>query len=336
LRILILSQSFHGFLQSENIGKAEYSKWARAKPCQLVLLATVLVESTTSLEVFETLACVPDFRNAVLKANPSWLESLLEKTSGGASGNSLPGHLIRCPAFVSSHTLSQEARNALTLQLIQQGAGAVTDSPNEENLWRLSELFSSIRSNILDFFTEELLTGLSSRCKEVCSDTTGTKNDIEIMLAQDVLAQLVMAFQSPQTPSKSSLETPPGAKFSEACRKRVFKLFADPNVSTTLKITVLRLSIFCSEERGSSPLAALDGIRLAQRIIAPVKIPVRRSWVRKNSKLVAKLVQRLGRENLDLSIRLEVGSGMHRLALILIAYTSAGCDVLQSAHEYWK
>jgi hypothetical protein len=323
-------------LQNENIGEAEFSVWALAKPCQLVPFATILVKNTTSLEVFGTLASLPEFRSAVLEANPSWLESLLDKTSGDASGNSLPGHLIHCPDFVSSRTLKHEARHALTLQLIRHCAKTVTDCPDEGNFRRLSELLIAIGSNILDFFTEELLTGLSSRCKEVCSDTTGTKNDIEIMLAQDVLAQLVVAFQSPQTPSKSSLETPPGAKFSEACRKRVFKLFADSNVSTTLKITVLRLSVFCSEEHGSSPLAALDGIRLAQRIIAPVTIPVRRSWVRKNSKLVAKLVQRLDRKNLDLNIRLEVGSGMHCLASALIADTSTGCGVLQSTHGCWK
>jgi hypothetical protein len=319
-------------LQDENIGKAEFSVWALAKPCQLVPLATILVDNTTRLEVFGTVASLPEFRNAVLEANPSWLESLLYKTSSDASCNSLPGHLIHCPAFVSSRTLQHEARHALTLQLIRHCARIVTDCPDEENLRRLSELLIAIRSNILDFFTEELLTGLSCRCKEVCSDTTGTKNDIEIMLAQDVLAQLVAAFQSPQTPSKTSLETPPGAKFSEACRKRVFKLFADSNVSTTLKITVLRLSVFCSEEHGSSPLHALDGIRLAQRIIAPVTMPMRRSWVRKNSKLVAKLVQRLDRKNLDLNVRLEVGSGMHGLPLTLIADTSAGCGVLQSTH----
>ena len=131
-----------------------------------------------------------------------------------------------------------------------------------------------------------------------------------MMLAQDILAQLAIAFQTPQTPSKSSLETPPGAKATEAWRQRIFQLFSESNASTTLKITILRLAMLCSEEAGSAPLIALEGLKLARRIITPIELTARKWWAAKNSKLLAKFLSRLSREALDLKIRLQVGSMM--------------------------
>lgn len=310
-RRLTVLQSFHCFLQNESISKDALSVWARAKPCQIVPLATLVVESTTGFDVFRSLSRFPELVDAILEVKPCWLENSLDKTVTTVIGNPSPDHLVDCAALVSRCMLKQGAALASTLQLIQDASVCVTESPDEASLRRLSELLSAVPSNILDFFTEDSLTGLSSRCKEVCSRSVNSENNIEIMLAQDILAQVAVAFQTPPTPSKSSLETPPGAKFSEACRKRVFRLFSDANAATTLRITVLRLSLFCSEEHGSSSPVALEGIRLAQRIIAPLSVPVRQQWAGKYKILVEKFLSRLRREALGLNAQLEVSTGIH-------------------------
>ena len=331
LRKLTVSQSFYYFLQNQNISSSELGTWALAKPCQIVPLATIVVENN-DVTAFRSLARLPDFVNAVLEVKPSWLRALLDKSDKSVIDNSSPEISTDSAALVSACTLKPEGLAGSVLQLIQEASASVVECPTEAGLRHLSQLFNALPSNILDFFTEDALTQLSSRCKEVCSRSIKTENDIEIMLAQDILAQIAHAFQTPQTPSKSSVETPPGAKFTEACRKRVFKLFSESNTATTLKLTVLRLSMFCSEERGCSPQIALEGIKLAQRIIAPMLVPTRRQWAEKNSALVDKFISRLDREGLDVNIRLEVGtvSGYGNQSPNMTADIGPGCSVLYS------
>lgn len=265
------------------------------------------------LTLFNTLAKLPEFVDAVLAVGPLWLESHLGEAAANTVGGSSTDHLLDSAALVSCFNPTNEYLHSWVLQLIQAAAVAVADSPNVANLRRLSEMCNALSGNILRFFTEEILAGVSSRCKAICSSPNGNKNDIEIFLAQDILAQLALAFQTPHTPSRSSLETPPGARFSETCRKRVLKLFSDPNSSTTLKITLLRLSVFCSEERGSSPPVILEAIRLAHRIVMPVAEHVRRQWMEKNFGLFEKFLSRLNRQALDLNVRLEVGTRIYVL-----------------------
>lgn len=287
--------------------------WAIAKPCQIVPLATVVASSPTSPTAFKSLARLPEFVNAVLNVKPSWLPSLPDKTGTNVIGNSSSDRLLDCVDLVSSCTLSHGALLASNRQRLLEAATNVIALRDETSLRRFSELCYAFSGNILDVFTDESLMGLSSWCKGVCSGSIGIRSDIEIMLAQDILAQVAVAFHNPKTPSRCSLETPPGAKFSEACRKRVFKLFSDASATTLLKMTVLRLSMFCSKQRGSSSHVALEGIRLAQRIIAPILASTRQTWVEENLTIVEKLISRLGREGLDLSRRLEVRAGLRHL-----------------------
>lgn len=284
--------------------------WALAKPCQIIPLATIVVENAECLAVFRILAKAPEFVNAVFEVRSSWLEDLINKAAVGAIDNPLPDDPYYCTAIASSSSLRSETLVASKLSLIRNMALSVINIPSEASLRQLSGFYAALQSNILDALSEDLLTELSCRCKNICSGSIGATNDIEIMLAQDILAQLATAFQTPCTPSKSSLETPPGALFSEVCRKRIFKLFTDVNASTTLKLTVLRLTMFCSVERGSSPLMALEGLTLARRIISPIPMLVRRQWVEKNSKLIEKFLSRLNCEALDANVRLQVSVGM--------------------------
>lgn len=294
----------------ENISKGELGLWALAKPCQIVPLATIVVHSKAGLDIFQGLETLPALVDAVLELKPAWLECHPHIKNGV-----YPDSLADSGTLVSSRSSRHGTSLALKSGFVQQAAETVIGCPNEASLRCLSHLCAALENNILVHFNEDLLTRLSSQCKSICTGFIGVKNDIEIMLAQDVLAQLANAFQIPQTPSKSSLETPLGARFSEGCRNRVFKLFSESNASTTLKLTVLRLSVFCSEERGSSVLVALEGIRLAQRIIAPIAIPIRQQWAQKNPRLIEKFFSRLGRESLDLNTRLEVSINPYYLNL---------------------
>jgi hypothetical protein len=306
-RRLTVRQSFNYFLKDQNIGKDELTVWALAKPCQIVPLARIVLANPAGLDLFERLAQLPDFLNAVFEVKPSWVDGLPENSVMGIGDHPLPKALIYHVVIASSRVSKEESLPLPISRFMKEAIESVVECPNEASLRCLSNLLSAFSKNILDFFTEQSLTDLSYKCTETCSSTIETKNNIEIMLAQDVLAQLALAFQTPQTPSKSSLDTPPGAKFSDASRKRVFKIFSGPNAGwTTLKITVLRMSMFCSKDGGSSPLAALEGIRLAQRIIRPVTALVRCQWVEKNPKLVAKFLSRLACEELDVNMRLEV------------------------------
>jgi hypothetical protein len=294
-------------LQNENISRSDLQVWALAKPCQIAPLARIVVESSSGPAVFKVLVQLPEIVNALCEVKPSWLESLLERAAASSIESSPAAYPIDWTTFLTCGPLNHEALFDPIKRLIKGAASRVTAYPNEASLRLLSELCTALPGNILEFFGEELMGPLSSRCKEVCSGSLSTNNDIEMMLAQDILAQLAIAFQTPTTPSKSSLETPPGATFSEASRGRVFKMFSDQNASTTLKLAVLRLSMFISEESRASTPIALEGVNLAQRIIAPIGMHLRRQWVENNSKLVEKFLSRLNREGLDLNIRLQVG-----------------------------
>jgi hypothetical protein len=317
---LTTSQTLEGFLQNESISKDEINVWALAKPCQIVPLARIVMEASTAPGVFRSLISSPEFVNAVLEGNAPLFDGLIDKVDPSSSGTSSPGSpgwIFDYPTLLSCSALKHEALLGLTEGLVHWAAACVTGCPNEANLRHLSELCSTISSNILDLFSEKLLREVSSCCKEICSSSIETKNHIEIMLAQAILAQLTVAFQTPQIPSKSSLETPPGAKFSEACRKRIFKLFVDDNAVSILKTTVLRLAMFCSKDRKFSPSVVLEGIKLARRIIEPIPLSVRRQWVARYPEGCQKSFLRLCREGQDQNTRLEVGGERHFLRLML-------------------
>ena len=311
MRVLTIVQLFGHFLQNSNIKKGELAIWALAKPCQIVPLAKMVIDLNQEPSIFRSLAVLPAFVNIVLETDPSWVEDRLDRMDTGAASNSSQRQRFHCAALVAHCTLKKEALPISAQQLVQDAIVLATESPTEANLRCLSDVLSALPSNILDFFTEKSLSRLSTRCNDICSCSTKTGEFSRIMLAQDLLAQVAVAFQTPQTPSKSSLETPPGVKFSEKCRKRVFRLFSGSNALSALKLIVLYLSVFCSDDPEPSPLLPLEGMILAQRIIVPISVPVRQQWVEGHPLLVEKFLSRLGRETLDLNIRLEVGVALH-------------------------
>ncbi len=277
----------------------------------MVPLVKLIVDHTHDLNILRSLAVMPTFVNAVLETNPSLVEDLLGRTAMCAASDSPQGQRVHCAAVVAHHTLKREALPILAVHFVRDAIVSAADNPTKANLRCLSDVLSALTSNILDVFTEDLLNRLSTRCNEVCSGSAKTEKYFKTMLAQDILAQVAVAFQTPQSPSKSSLETPPGVKFSDKCRKRVFKLFSGPNALSVLKITVLYLSVFCSDGPESSPLLPLEGMILAQRIIAPISVSVRRQWVKGAPPLIEKFLSRLGREALGANVRLEVGVALH-------------------------
>jgi hypothetical protein len=320
-----MSQSFQSFLQNENIGKDALSIWALAKPCQIASLARIAVESTTGFDLLRSLARVPEFIKAVLELKPSLFDDLPDKTASSGMGGSLPDHLSDCAALVSYFTLERKTLPAFAAQLIKDAAASVTESPVEASFRPLCELFSAIPSNILEFFNEESLTALSARCKEVFSRFPNREKNIEMMLSQAIVAQVAVAFQEPQTPSKSSLDTPPGAKFSDACRKRVLRLFSDSIAANTLKVTILRSCLLCTED---SPSPALEGIRLAQTIITPISALIRQQFVEKNMNLIEKVLSRSARDRYGLKVRLEVSLGIQRYQFKSDSGILIGCTTL--------
>ena len=270
-------------------------------------LAKIVVESPTALEVLRSLISSPEFVNAVLEGDSSLFAALINKMAPSTPGNDAPGSIFNFPTLTSRFTLKHNVFVGQTKELVERAAASTIGSSKEANLRRLSELCGATSSNILDFFHEDLLVQLSCCLRDICSHPLGTNSHIEMMLAQSILAQLAVAFQTPQTPSKSSLETPPRSRFSEACQKRIFKSFSDSNALTTLNITVLRLAMFCSKDRQPSPSVALEALKIARKIIVPISPSVRKQWVAVNANLFAKFLARLNREGHDLNIRLEVG-----------------------------
>lgn len=311
MHMLTKVQSFGCFLQNENIGPNELAIWALAKPCQIVPLAKLVIDLNQEPSIFRSLAVMPTFVNTVLETDPSWLEDRLDRADTCAASSPSQRQRFHCAALVAHCTLKKKALPVSTQQLVQDAVVSASESPTEANLRCLSDVLSALPGNILDFFTEKSLSRLSTQCNDICSGSAKTGEFSRIMLAQDLLAQVAVAFQTPQSPLKSSLETPPGVKFSEKCRNRVFKLFSGSNALSALKLIVLYLSVFCSDEPGSSPLLPLEAMILAQRIIAPISVPVRRQWVEGHPLLIEKFLSRLGREALGLNTRLEVGVALH-------------------------
>jgi hypothetical protein len=314
---LIVQQSLYGVLQAEHITRRELSIWAIAKPCQVEAMAWIVGQTHWSMSLFKWFAQIPEFVEAFLQTNDVGVA--FNKVEYVVMCTPLTESWSDCQPVLAPLMLKDDSFRELTVRFLRKVAAATIEGPDEESLRHLSKLCEAIPSNLLEVFSEEVLIELSSRCRDVFSDKTASRTDIERMLAHGLLAQFAMAFQTPQTTSKSSLETPPGAKYSDACRKRIAKLFVENNGASSIKLTVLRLAMFCSEERGSSPATALEATKLAQHIVAPIPLHVRKQFVEENLRLVQKYVSRLNRQALDVQIRLEVG---YKTALQDSAYHS--------------
>lgn len=335
MKILTVNQALHYFLQNENIGGLEIGAWALGKPCQIYPLANIVVESTTGLMLFRKLATSPEFVKAVFEVKPSWLKDVLDQTATSLYTSPSPDDLNCCSAVSSCYLPRCEEYLAPSPRYYQEAAASVIQCPNKASLRHLSAIYSSTLTNILDLLDERLLSELSSRCKEVCVNATEDSN-VEVMLAQDILAQVAMAFLTPQTQSKNSLETPPAARYSETSRRRMLKLSGDANASSILRLTILRLSLFCSETRKYSPLTVLEAVKLAQRIILPIGRPVRCQWTAdaKNSKLLEKFLPRIAYKGLDLNVRLEVSIQDQPLPFLIVADSFAGSQILH--FDFWS
>ena len=304
-----MSQSLQSFLENEDIDQDALRVWALAKPCQTAALAKIAAGPTTEIGLSLRLAGVRKFVKAFIELKPLAFDGFPDLMSSNRMDHSLENHLSDCSVIVSSFTLARRALPDSAVPLIKDAVALAAESPDEEPLRKLYELFRVIPGNILEFFNEESLAALSLRCREVSSRLADRENIFEMMLSQAIMAQLAVAFQSPQTPSKSSLETPPGAKFSDACRKRVHRLFSDCVAANTLKVTLLRSCLLCTED---SPDLALDGMDLAKTIIRPISMLIRQQFLKKSMVLVEKLLSRSARDKCGLNVRLEVSPRMRR------------------------
>jgi hypothetical protein len=302
-----VSQSLQLFLRNKDIDTDALGVWALAKPCQVAALAKLAAEPTTEIGLAFCLAGVREFVEALIELKPLVFEGFPDRISANRSCHSLQDLLTDCFVIVSSFKLRRRSLPASAVQLIKETVSFTAESSDEQPLRELYQLLSVVPGHVLEFFNEESLAALSLRCKEISSRSSDRETIFEMMLSQAIMAQLAFAFQTPQTPSKSSLETPPGAKFSETCRKRVYKLFSDPLAVTTLKVTLLRLCLLCTD----SPDLALDGMDLTKTIIKPISMLVRQQFLEKSMVLIEKLLSRSAGNKCGLKVRLEVSPAIH-------------------------
>jgi hypothetical protein len=303
-----VSQSLQLFLESRDIDRDALSVWALAKPCQISALAKISAEPTTEIALPARLAGLQKFVEALIELKPLAFDGFPDRLTSNRMVHSLDHHLIDCSVMVSSFTLGRRTLPASAVQIIKDAVVLAAESQDEKTLYPLYTLFRVIPGNILEFFNEESLAALSLGCKEVCSRFPDREKIFEMMLSQAIMAQLAVAFQTPQTPSKSSLETPSGAKFSDACRKRVYRLFSENAAANTLKVTLLRLCLLCNEDL---PHLALQGMDMAKTIIKPISMFLRQQFFKKSMVLVEKLLSRSARDKCGLNVRLEVSPGIH-------------------------
>ncbi|KAL2042947.1 hypothetical protein N7G274_004005 [Stereocaulon virgatum] len=246
-------QRLHDLLQ--HVDACLLQRWARANACRIDCLAATILEGLElwpyALEILGILACIPSFRDAVLRQKPMLLDTLLSKAVGSESG--FDKYSTPCSSLLS---LPLDIAIPSTFPVFLTGLvekAVCTLSP--ATIRPIYHVLSAVGSSYLDALPIDVLTHLQDRLVEVL-----TKLDMDDhfgdLLCLGVLAKFACRSRnSAVTAQLNNVGSPPGEGGPTTADRYVSarKLFEVKRAPKTLDLAVIRAITACSESCTLSP-----------------------------------------------------------------------------------
>ncbi|KAJ5114751.1 hypothetical protein NUU61_000510 [Penicillium alfredii] len=275
--------------------------WAFYKPCQVGLLADVLVEglsrSRVALPLVSAFASVTSFRDALLERHPVILDGFLEKTLDAEELEYYPA----CVVLLSSPLPSEVVPPARLSSFITKLVSRMAENPCAETITPLHTLINGLQGSlrILYELSSETLSNLQL---EFTKTLRNLDDHMGNLLCLATFAPIASAFDTAYYRHHHKQQHGPEAP---SWLLNIKHFFGPKRGMKTLDLVVLRVILACSSSCNSlTPSAAAESIRLAICIADALEIDQKQTWISGNSSKIGKLCEKIARKGLDDEIRM--------------------------------
>ncbi|KGO75270.1 hypothetical protein PITC_001340 [Penicillium italicum] len=270
-------------IQSSAIGA-----WALCKPCQVGLLADVLIEalprSRVALSLITAFASTSSFRDALLERHPVILDAFLEKAVDTNGAEYLPA----CIALFSSPLPAGVVPPARIAPFITKLVSMMAENPCVETVKPLHTLISGLKGSprVLNDIPSEIMSNLQL---EFTKTLRNLDDHMGNLLCLATFAQIATAL-------KTTSQNQHGSEMLWLLSIKHF--FGQKRGLKTLDLVVLRVILACSSSCNLAPPEAAESIRLAICIADAIEPEQKQAWMAGNSPKIAKLCEKAVRDGL--------------------------------------
>ncbi|KAJ5572548.1 hypothetical protein N7450_009532 [Penicillium hetheringtonii] len=284
---------------TNNVKPSKIKLWALQKPCQVGLLADVLVDSLSrsrvALPLLSAFATASSFRDALLYRHPATLDTFLQK----ATDTDESEYNAACVSMLSLPLPSDIVLPGRLASFITKLVTNMAANPSAETvtpLHSLMNLWNDGSSAFLNDISEEVMFNLQL---EFTKTLRNMEDHMGILLSLATFARIVSAQQnSGIVRNQCGSETP-------VWLSNIQHFFGPKRGQKTLDLVALRVILACSSSSGSlSPSQAAESIRLAVSIIDTIDVSQKDAWVASGSSKIAKLCDKVLRDGFDREIQL--------------------------------
>ncbi|KAJ5885148.1 hypothetical protein N7495_009658 [Penicillium taxi] len=267
------------------------SRWANQKPCQVGLLADVLVEglsrsrvSLPLLSIFSSSA--PSFQEAVLVRHPVLLDSLLEKVVEAGDLD----YLSPCISLLSSPLPAEFVPPARITSFITYLVSSMAKDPCADTIMPLHRLMTSLQGSILNDVPDEVMSSLQL---EFTKTLRNVDDQMGNLLCLATFARIAATSQNQH-----------GSK-PRPWLLNIQHFFGSKRGVKTLDLVVLRVILACSSNYNNLiPSQAAESIRLAICIADAVEPTQKNAWLSSNVAKISKLCDKVATDGLDQEIQM--------------------------------
>ncbi|KAI9039174.1 uncharacterized protein KD926_009924 [Aspergillus affinis] len=285
-------QDLHALVQSSSI--ASLSSWASRKPCQVGVLADILVDglsrSNFTLDLIRTFARLEPFRNALLERYPYILDQFLQRSENGE-----PQFISTCVAMLSSPLPPYFIVPARLASFITHLITSIGENPCAETILPLYQLMTGLRTTprVLLEVPSEIISNLQV-------ELTNTLRNLD-----DHTGNLLCLATFAQIASSNIPQMNNSPEQRPSWLQNVKHFFGSKRGLKTLDLVVLRVILTCSAScNGLTAEQATESIRLAIEICDIVEPEQRESWIGANSTKIAKLCEKVTRSGIDRGVQI--------------------------------
>ncbi|CRG82883.1 Intracellular protein transport protein USO1 [Talaromyces islandicus] len=292
----------------EDVSQAVLHQWADCKPCQVSLLAAVILEQLPySLKLLSRFGYVREFRNALLEREPMLLDQLLKHAIEGGEAEA-EAEATMLSSSIPDDT-SVPARIPLFLSKLLQ---KMVQEPCARTIRPLYEVVEGFigNFNILKILPNDLMATFQLEATNILRSLN---DPIASLLCLATFARIRRLWQ----PTENEAYMP-------TWLENIFQILGPKRAAKTLDLVFISAIMACSSScSGYSPQERVFLVKLAVEICENFEEEIKRSWLGTNSPKVVKLCDKLRRADIDRDLQMMATFNTSEISNLL-SYTVTG------------
>ncbi|KAK6831613.1 hypothetical protein RU639_002850 [Aspergillus parasiticus] len=270
--------------------------WASHKPCQVGALVDALVDglsrSSFALHLISIFTSLAAFRDSLLERYPCILDQFLQKATEDDGTEYIPV----CTAILSSPLPTGFIPPARLAPFLKQLISTTGDNPCAERILPIYKIMTGLQTSprVLRGIPSEIMSSLQI---ELTKTLRNLDDHMGNLLCLATFARIASSQRVPG--SDESAQQVPG------WLQNIKHFFGAKRGLKTLDLVVLRVILACSTSCQSLMIdQAAESIKLGIEICATVEGSQRESWIQTNKSKIAKLCEKVTRENIDAEVQM--------------------------------